>query len=311
MLMSGFGLAEMMISLTIGLLIIAALFGVVISSSNNSKTNDRTSELQSNGRFALDHLARELRHAGNRGYTAALPDSAAWVTPIIANECGTAGSFVKNIRQGVWASNNSNPFAANCISGGSAAQTYKQGDVLVIRRAASTPTLQVNAIANASYLRSSYLTETAMQGSALPAGTTVGTEIFALQNYVYYIGGDDADSTIPALRRVTLANNAMVDELVVSGIEQIEVEFGVTQTANSRYFLADDINGGHSATGPTDWDNINAVRIWLLARNAKTEAGYTNTNTYNLSDQTYGPFNDNFRRQIFTGVVQLRNFRDF
>ena len=59
----GFSLVEMMVSITIGLMIIAALTGVLASNSRSSKTNDRTAELQSNGRYALDHLKRELRHA--------------------------------------------------------------------------------------------------------------------------------------------------------------------------------------------------------------------------------------------------------
>lgn len=67
----GFSLVEMMISITIGMMIVAALVGVLASNSRSAKANDRTAELQSNGRYALDHLTRELRAAGYRGYTVA------------------------------------------------------------------------------------------------------------------------------------------------------------------------------------------------------------------------------------------------
>lgn len=314
---SGFSLIEMMISITIGLMIIAALVGVLTSNSRSSKTNDRTSELQGNGRYALDHLTRELRHAGYRGYTPVAPESTSWTTPVITNECGTAGSFAKNIRQRVWGGNDSNgdstdnPFSGNCISGASAPITYRQGDVLVIRRVAGTPTLAASAAASTIYVRSSYSSVSMLQGSALPAGVTVGTENFALQVYTYYIGSDDNDTTVPALRRVALAGNAMVDEMVVSGIEQIQFEYGMTNTdGTTQYFTANNISGSHSATGATDWDKISSVRIWLLARNAKAEAGYSNTNTYTLSNRIYGPMADSFRRQLFTTAVQLRNFRN-
>jgi len=310
-------MVEMMISITIGLLIIAALLGVLSSTSGSTKTNDRTAELQSNGRYALDHLKRELRQAGYRGYTAEAPQSGGWTTPNIPGECGTAGSFVKNIRQAVWGKNDSNPFSANCIP----ATSYLQGDVLVIRSAATTPTLQANEAANSLYLRSSYATANVLQGSSLPADATA-TGNFALVEHVYYIspytnsnattGVATENPQVPALYRVSLqANGSMTSELVVTGIEQIQVEYGMTNSNGTvQYFNASGIGSqtDHSATGPTSWDNISSVRIWILARNSKAEAGYSNTSSYVMGDQTYTA-NDSFRRQVFTSVVQLRNYR--
>ncbi len=73
---SGFTLIEMMISITIGLAILAGLVGVLATNSSNSKTNDRTSELMTNGRYALNSIKQELREAGFRGYTWAEPSNA-------------------------------------------------------------------------------------------------------------------------------------------------------------------------------------------------------------------------------------------
>lgn len=313
----GFSLIEMMISITIGLVIVAALVSVLISNSQSAKTNDRTAELQSNGRYALDHLKRELKHAGYRGYTALAPQSGPWIAPAITNECGTPLNFVKNIRQAVWGANDNNPFSANCLSSVNAKyDNVINSDVLVIRHVSSTPTLTASAVPNAPYLRSSYEKADVMQGSALPGlvlpVNTDGTENFALQVYVYYIGSDDNDATVPALRRVALADNDMKDQMVVSGIEQIQFEYGITNTValTNQYFTANNIAGDHSANGTTNWDGVNSVRIWLLARNAKAEAGYTNTDVYSMGGSIYDPDDDSFRRQIFTTVVQLRNFRD-
>ena len=193
--------------------------------------------------------------------------------------------------------------------------------MLVIRHASGTPTLAASAVANAPYLRSCYANATVWQGNAFPAvandpcPNTAGTENFALEVYVYYIGWDDNDATIPALRRVALNGNAMQDQMVVSGIEQIQFEYGTTTESNTinastQYFTANNIVGGHSANGPTNWDGVNSVRLWLLARNAKAEAGYINTNIYTMGGTIYDPVNDSFRRQLFTAVVQLRNFRN-
>ncbi|MCR4304226.1 MAG: PilW family protein [Gallionella sp.] len=312
----GFSLIEMMISITIGLVIVAALVSVLISNSQSAKTNDRTSELQSNGRYALDHLKRELRLAGYRGYTANLPESGAWITPAITYECGTALNFAKNIRQAVWGANDSNPFSANCLSDANARYDNTiTSDVLVIRHVSSTPTLAASAVTDTTYLLSSYLNSKMLEGSTVAAelaavDTGTYTDMFALQVYVYYIGSDDNDATVPALRRVALAGNAMRDQMVVSGIEQLQIEYATTGVLNDTTYLeADSFTGDHSANGPTDWDNVNSVRIWLLARNAKPEPGYTNSISYNLGSLIYGPMDDGFRRQVFTAVVQLRNFK--
>lgn len=307
----GFSMVEMMISITIGLMIVAAMVGVLTTNANNAKTNDRTAELQSNGLFALNHLQNELRLAGYRGYTPRAPESSSWTSPAITNECGTAGNFVKNIRQAVWGGNDSNPFSASCIP----VANYNSSDVLVIRHAATTATLAANTIATSAYLRSSYNSAAVMSG-ALAAGTTnpAGTEIFALQAYAYYIGHDDSNAAIPALRRVALNGNAMNDEMVVSGIEQLQVQYGiangVSPNSTVQYFNANGISGDHSATGATDWDKVTSVRIWLLARNAKIENGYVNSTTYTMGDVNYTAPGDSFRRQLFTSVVQLRNFRN-
>lgn len=307
--MAGFSIVEMMISITIGLMIVAALVGVLVSNSASTKTNDRTSELQSNGRFALDHLKRELRHAGYRGYTWAEPNTSTGVVP--TNECldgGAAGSFVTNIRQGIWGANDSNPYAANCLPA-----NYRRGDLLVIRRVAAAPVTDcittAALAASAIYFRSTYAAGEMFQGTTPPgvAGTPCGD--FAMQEYVYYIGSDDNDATVPALRRVALkSNGAMADEMVVSGIEQMQVQYSrATTDLNTRYYDANSISGASTATGTTEWDDVNSVRIWLLARNARKETGYTNTNPYVMGDITYPAQNDNFRRQLFTAVVQLRN----
>ncbi len=318
---SGFSMIEMMISITIGLMIVAALIGVLTSNSRSTKTNERTSEVQSNGRYAMDHLKRELRQARYRGYTWAEPNTPTTALTPMTNECldgGAAGSFVSNIRQGIWGANDSTPYAANCLP----AANQLRGDVLVIRRVANAATTTL--VANTLYFRSTYAAGEVFKGTTAPAIAGTPVADFALQEDVYYIGNDTANAALPALRHITLKGNGddcngtavttatMCDEMVVSGIEHMEVQYGRLDTAsNTQYSNANSIAGA-STDSPTTltsyaWDEVNSVRIWLLARNSKIENGYSNTNSYAMGDITYGPVNDSFRRQLFTAVVQLRN----
>jgi type IV pilus assembly protein PilW len=304
MYISGFSMIEMMISITIGLLILAALSGVLASNSRSTKANDRTSELQTNGRYALDHLKREIRQAKYRGYTWAEPNTPT-TNIAVSNECldnsAAADAFVINIRQGIWGANDTNPFTANCLP----AANRLRGDILVVRRAAST--LVNTLVANTMYFRSSYAVGEVFQGTTLVSITGTPIATFGLQEYVYYIGKDDTDTSIPALRRVSMQANAMVDEEVVGSIENMQLQYGrATTDLNTQYYNASGITGYATDSGQTQWDDVNSVRIWLLARNAIAEPGYSNTNSYSMGDVTY-TVNDHYRRQLFTAVVQLRN----
>ena len=316
---AGFTLIELMIAITIGLGMLAGLVGVLATSSSNSRSNDKTSELMTNGRYALNSIKQELREAGFRGYTAD-PDLTAPGVVAVTNEClqagAAAGAFVSNIRQGVWGVNNPNinPFA-NCIPNAS----FSAGeDILVVRRAAAIPAAGLNA--NTVYLQSTYNQGQVFQGAVAPTftGTPAPLASFPIQVYVYFIRPWTVSAAevplVPALARVALnpgagANPpAMTTELVASGIEHMEVQYGRLANLSTQYLDAGvaPLNANSFGTAFTAWENVRSVRIWLLAVNSTPEPGYANTQTYLMGDQSYTP-GGNFRRQLFTTVVQLRN----
>ena len=320
---AGFTLIELMISVTIGLGILAGLVGVLSSNSANSRSNDKTSELLTNGRYGLNSIKAELREAGFRGYTWADPDviaPATLATP--GNEClqagATAGAFVANIRQGVWGVDNAaatpNPFAANCIP----AERFAAGsDILVMRRVAPFPATAL--VANRVYFQSAYERGQVFRGAVAPNFAGVPLASFELQEFVYYVSpvtnvAAPENPAVPSLRRVTLnAAGNMVDELVVSGIEHLQVQYGYLATNGTVRYLnagtADpvfDLSADSFNAAASGWDNVNAVRIWLLARNTLAEPGYLNNNRYTMAGQDFDK-NDSFRRQMFSTVVQLRN----
>lgn len=310
----GFTLIEMLIAITIGLGILAGLVGVLASNAGNSRSNDRTSELMTNGRYALNSIKQELREAGFRGYTWADPDAPA-IAGALTNECleagAGAGTFVSNIRQGVWGSNNANPFAANCIA---AAEFAAGSDVLVVRRLDVLPSTTLAA--DRVYFRTSYAQGQVYRSTATPvvpptlAPGAAPLADFAVQAYVYYVSPFTVSAAesprIPALVRVALrADGSMARELVASGIERMQVQYGRLTTALDAQYL-DTLPGTSFDTGSTAWDDVNAVRIWLLARSMTPEPGYQNTQTYPMGDQPLTA-NDSLRRQLFSAVVQLRN----
>lgn len=63
----GLSLTELMVSLTVGLIISGAAVQVFINSRSTYQAETGLARIQENGRFAIDFLNRELRHAGNMG----------------------------------------------------------------------------------------------------------------------------------------------------------------------------------------------------------------------------------------------------
>lgn len=310
---AGFTLVELLISMAIGLFILAGLIGVLVANYRSSRATDQTAELVANAGHALNALKQDIRQAGSLGRTWGEPEiSDGWVAPAVgcagAEPGASAGAFVTNIRQGVWGANNSNPFSGNCI----APDRYVPGtDVLVIRYV--TRLASPAPLADAIYLRSSYGRGELFRGAAAPTespGTTDAAD-FAVRIHVYhvrpYTRSPDEKPRVPALVRSALqSDGSMQVERVAGGIEQFQVQYGrLGSDANMQY--VDTMAGDSSTSAPTAWDEVHAMRVWLLARASTAEAGYTSRASYLVGDRTQPAANDAYRRQLFSSVVQLRN----
>ncbi len=53
--------------------------------------------------------------------------------------------------------------------------------------------------------------------------------------------------------------------------------------------------------------NVVAAKLYVLARSKETTPGYTDTNIYNLGSTELGPFNDGYKRHVFSTTVRLVN----
>lgn len=53
--------------------------------------------------------------------------------------------------------------------------------------------------------------------------------------------------------------------------------------------------------------NVVAVKVYVLARAKETSPGYVDTKTYTLGSTSLGPFNDGFKRHVFSTTVRLIN----
>jgi type IV pilus assembly protein PilW len=295
--LGGFSIIELMVALTIGLIIVAAMLQNLAASSGSNRTNARVSEFQGNGRYAADFLRREIQHSGFAGVSwSNLTQLGATGT----TDYGCGAGFAANIPEPIWGANDTNPFSGTCIP----SANYARGDILVLRRAGldAIPTTAALA-ANTLYFRSEYLQGSVFLGPTRPANLQTPVIDYVLQTDVYYISpwtvSASENPKVPALYRMTLGPGpAMTPQLVASDIENMQVQYGVSTTAGMRFYDA-------SAVPASLWTSVVAVRLWLLARSTDAEPGYTNTSTYAMADQSITA-SDGFQRQAFPLVVQIR-----
>jgi len=114
--------------------------------------------------------------------------------------------------------------------------------------------------------------------------------------------GDDGGFPRPTLKRMELTNAGWVTTTLVEGIDHVTYEYGI-DTNN------DGSPNVYTATPATasDWSNVVTVRMHLLARNTRESGGHTDEKTYNLGPVVLGPFNDQFRRHVYSELIRLMN----
>jgi len=321
----GLSLVEMMISITIGLLILSAMATLFSNQSKMRSELDKSNRMIDNGRYALEVLTENLRVAGFFGNY--MPSGAPTATPDPCNlaaitNAATSLDVLRHHVQGYDAALATSQIAALptlcgfTYTAGSATTLKSGSDILVLRRAStSTPVAAAAAAATTVYLQVSNCTTDLISYQLVTGSgtlttfhdrdciTTASLRPFIAQ--VYFVSPDNnAGDGIPTLKRIELdpATGAFVSTPLVEGIEYMQIDYGLdtnTDGAADSYI---------AAPIAADWPNIVSVKINIIARNIDPATGYTDTKNYVLgSAGSFGPFNDAYKRHAYTQVVRLVN----
>lgn len=326
----GLSLIELMISITIGLLILSAMATLFSNQSKTRSELDKSNRMIDNGRYALEVLSENLRLAG---YYGTLNPGSVALPGAVPDPCSTvmdniAAAIPLHV-QGYDAAGASVDVATppSCLS----TATPKTGsDILVIRRVdTSTAIAQAAAVAAASttpYLQASQCPNdslatpyrvdnipanfTLRQRNCTTISTTPYAELRRMMVHVYFIDSNNqAGDGIPTLKRMELSDTGTMAAAdikpLVEGIEFMQVDYGIDATADG---VADSYSTCSACT-VTDWSNVVSVKIYVVARNIETSAGYSDTKTYSLGlDGTYTPAaGDRYKRHAYAQVVRLVN----
>ena len=262
-LQRGLSLLEMLIALTIGLGLLAALTTVFVNSSRSQAELARASQQIENGRFAIQTLQDDIWHAGFYGrhiaYTATAPT--ALPDPCSTN-ADTSVASPTPMQNALWfpvqGYNDpaSVPTALTCLT---AADFTAGNDILVVRRADSRTTLLASLASNTFYLQSvaePYNPTTLQQmrpviakgspSTAFSQSSPTSGQLGEIRRYhvhIYFVapcsapagGGanctganDDGGNPIPTLKRLELGPAGTFQIVpLVEGIERFQVEYGI------------------------------------------------------------------------------------
>ncbi|MDH4235160.1 MAG: PilW family protein [Gallionella sp.] len=333
----GLSLIEMMISITIGLLLLVALSSLFVNQSKTRAELDKSNRMIDNGRYALEVLTDNLSLAGFYGeydfssgappIPAALPDPC---TTSAADISAALQLAVQGYDAATKDSQIAGPPCGYTYTAGSDLSLKQGSDILVIRRVSTaTPITTVAAapLAGTHYLQASlcqldavpYIVSTTPADFTLRRCTSNGTTLADLRNFmveVYFVSPNNTSTdSIPTLKRRELdpTSHQFVTTPLVEGIEYMQVEYGLddpTMDTNKDGVVGLDGEPDNYTATPAlaDWPNVASVKMNILARNTEATKGYTDTKTYTLgSAGTFGPFNDNFKRHAYTKFIRLIN----
>lgn len=322
----GMTLIELLVAMTLALLVlgvVAVLFG---GSSSNRTALERSARLAENAHYAMEVLRSDIAQAGYYDALATTAGGFAWQTPD-PGPCATAPNTLGFGNPPPTSPAKSITSAPVPIYGLRAADATPaclpdrvDGTAVLTVRFAGPDATPPGSANDSQYLQFSKcdLETPNIQNLGVlsnnPAHFVLHNidcnTVADVKRYVsrtYYVASCDrcGVDTIPTLKRADLFGNAIVVTPVAEGVENLQVEYGMDADGDGtpdRYLEYPD-----AAIAPAygAWQNVMAVRLYLLVRSTESDAQYTESKQFNLGPAGYvaGP-NDGNRRVLLTSVVR-------
>lgn len=326
----GFSLVELMIGLTLGLLVLAAVSAVFISTSNTRNEMQRAGQQIENGRYAMQLLTEDLRQAGFYGeFDPALLD-----TPTtMPDPCSTDTALIKAAIPLHIQGYDLGASAPACLS-----DVKTNTDIIVLSRVSGciagdtgceaqdtdylyfqTTLCNTELIANPSTINHFVISDNNADFILTKRNCTSKADLRKYITRIYFIANNNiAGDGIPTLKRAELTATNMTIVPLVEGIEDMQFSYGLdtvgadgvpdVYTAKPETY-----NGCAGAACVENWRNTMTVSITLLSKSTEKTPNYKDTKTYILgknaanAEQSLGPFNDQYKRHVYESLVRINN----
>ena len=324
---AGLSLVELMVSITLGLMILSGVLMVFVNTSAARNEVERTSRQIENGRYAVEVISNDLRLAGFYGEfditLLAVPSA------VPADPCSlTATDWSAWIPFYVQGYDGVGFASGNCALTNLKANT----DVLVVRRARTCVAGVAGcdaAVAGQPYVQTSLCAneitpqKLGLEGTAVfdlkKKDCTANADKRQYFTHIYFISTDNGSGvSVPTLKRLELTGTSWTTSPLVEGIEEFNIEYGLDTDgdgAPDAYVAnpSDYPKGACAGACPvTNWMNVVTVRSYVLARNLETSPDYSDTKTYGLGKDIDGNQitvtpGGKYRRHIYSSLVRIVN----
>jgi type IV pilus assembly protein PilW len=332
----GTGLVELMVAMVIGLFLILGAVTVYIQSRQSYRTIEAVARVQEKARYALEVLEADIRSANYWGLNnwadsigvdrTADPTKATLQAldevAVVIDKCHV--DWVLDLREYVGGSDDSADAIDDCPP---AVGDFQDGsDVLVIRRAGNAALAGATALqADGLYLQTSRIKGAVFSPNRdgnpaveanLPSDFQPElSETHDLSVLGYYVSdASTGNARQPSLRRKRLVNGdtgaSILDEEIMHGIEDLQVQFGLDTDANGDANADLFVNPGDGAIAG---GAIVAVRIWLRVRADEPDFSFFDATDYQYASMAdaavISDADRRFRRVLVHKTIQLRNTR--
>ncbi|MCC6707609.1 MAG: PilW family protein [Gammaproteobacteria bacterium] len=321
---AGMTLIEVMVSITVGLILLSGVISIFSSNKLAYRLQESTNVLDENARYALNQLQYHLRmgdHWGGVEPSRIRKDATLAALAIASTTC-TQSIAVSNV--GFFALEGASSSPLSCIPN---ADYQPNTDVLIVRYAGPDRTPSASIVAGDVYLRTRVGAEAVLfKGSSLASLPSTVYETpepvyeanWHYMTVIYFIRKcasqdlgtagvcDAADDTTPTLTRLVLSGTSLVQEDVVAGVEQLQATFGKLSDAavpKIQYYAA-------SAISATDWPSIVNVQVSMIVRGTEYDVTHTDGRSFKLYggfDYTPVAADRHYGRKQYNFSVQIRN----
>jgi len=335
----GFTLVELLVTLAMTAILTASVYGIFGVQAQRKAVEQKSIEMQQNARVAIDAIARDMRMAGFWGcmtpgnfkntVSGYEDDILLQMNPVIGeNNLDDDNPYGAKLNTDLLVlsyadGNGAVPVAAPYMPNQAAALhvadpgSLRQGDIALVSDCSFTTVFQITQIndngnpSNRDYT----IVHNQSQGQGTPNPGNwdqslgysygAGSHLYPMGAKYYWVNSQDQlMSSMGGFNTVTNSFEANFNEQIIAeNVEDLQLEYGMDSNGDGRP------DQWEAANAVSNWSNVIAVRIFLLAKSAKMEKDYNNAHVYAFADrpsQQYS-YNDRYHRLLLQRAVTLRN----
>ncbi len=323
----GFTLIELMLVLIIGSVLLTAVYGVFINSSQSYRKLQGLASIQERARIAMNILHDTIEVAD---YTGCRSD-------VAINNVLTSGAYAYNFGEGIEGFNSTGTAWSPAIDASITSPLASGGDVITVRGPVGTPARLTAAMANSSSALtvpagSPFISSDIVMIGDCAGGADVfqktdagGLAVTSIAHAASGLNGSanlskayDTDALVVRVGTTTFYIRRNADELpslywiegagaaqeLIEGVDAMEILYGVTTNTDTS---ANWYKTAAAVDAAGEWADVVSVRIALLIATTTPVTQSLDSDLYSLLGTAHGPYNDYRVRRVFTTNIALRN----